>query len=168
MIKKPSDSEAFLRKHQPVHSGMDWLDLLVVQGTLKNLLHHHSSKASNFWCSAYFMGQLSVPDYWNYQLTFCPWSRQDKRAGSRVSLHFLPHSPLLPHPILDLTFTLGCWMEGHLALVPWVLKAGGGLGVLSTPAAPGITCLESQFHSSRQIEVFTLTWEFCFPNPSQV
>ena len=38
---------------------IDWFDLLVVQGTLKNLLYHHSSKASNFWCSAYFMGQLS-------------------------------------------------------------------------------------------------------------
>ena len=34
-------------------------------------------------------------------------------------------------------------MEGHFALVPGVLKAGGGLGVLSTPVAPGITCLES-------------------------
>ena len=38
---------------------MDWLDLPAVQGTLKSLLQHHSSKASNFWCSAYFMGQLS-------------------------------------------------------------------------------------------------------------
>ena len=33
---------------------MDWLDLLAVQGTLKSLLHHHSSKASIFWCSAFF------------------------------------------------------------------------------------------------------------------
>ena len=32
---------------------MDWLDLLAVQGTLKSLLQHHSSKASTFWCSAY-------------------------------------------------------------------------------------------------------------------
>ena len=38
---------------------MDWLDLLVVQGTLKNLLWHHSSKASVFRCSAFFMVQLS-------------------------------------------------------------------------------------------------------------
>ena len=48
------------------HSGlisfrMDWLDLLAVQGTLKSLLQHHSSKASILWCSAFFMVQLSHP-----------------------------------------------------------------------------------------------------------
>ena len=42
-------------------SRMDWLDLLAVQGTLKSLLHHHSSKASIFWCSAFFTAQLSHP-----------------------------------------------------------------------------------------------------------
>ena len=40
---------------------MDWLDLLAVQGTLKSLLQHHSSKASIFWCSAFFTVQLSHP-----------------------------------------------------------------------------------------------------------
>ena len=40
---------------------MDWLDLLTVQGTLKSLLHHHSSKASILWCSAFFIVQLSHP-----------------------------------------------------------------------------------------------------------
>ena len=48
------------------HSGlisfrMDWLDLLAVQGTLKSLLQHHSSKASIFWRSAFFTVQLSHP-----------------------------------------------------------------------------------------------------------
>ena len=38
---------------------MDWLDLLVVQGTLKSLLQHHSSKASILWCSAFFIMILS-------------------------------------------------------------------------------------------------------------
>ena len=38
---------------------MDWLDLLVVQGTLNNLVKHHSSKASILQCSAFFMVQLS-------------------------------------------------------------------------------------------------------------
>ena len=38
---------------------MDWLDLLAVQGTLKSLLQHHSSKASILWCSAFFRVQLS-------------------------------------------------------------------------------------------------------------
>ena len=40
---------------------MDWLDLLAVPGTLKNLLQHHSSKASILWCSAFFIVQLSHP-----------------------------------------------------------------------------------------------------------
>ena len=40
---------------------MDWLDLLAVQGTLKSLLQHHSSKASILQCSAFFILQLSHP-----------------------------------------------------------------------------------------------------------
>ena len=40
---------------------MDWFDLLAVQGTLKSLLQHHSSKASILWCSAFFIIQLSHP-----------------------------------------------------------------------------------------------------------
>ena len=48
------------------HSGlisfrMDWLDLLAVQGTLKSLLQHHSSKASILQCSDFFIVQLSHP-----------------------------------------------------------------------------------------------------------
>ena len=39
----------------------DWLDLLAVQGTLKSLFQHHSSKASILWCLAFFMIQLSHP-----------------------------------------------------------------------------------------------------------
>ena len=49
------------------HSGLisfriDWFDLLAVQGTLKNLFQHHSSKVSVLQCSAFFMVQLSHPD----------------------------------------------------------------------------------------------------------
>ena len=47
---------------------MDWLDLLAVQGILKSLLQHHSSKASILWHSVFFMVQLlltSIHDYWN-------------------------------------------------------------------------------------------------------
>ena len=48
------------------HSGLisfrvDWLDLLAVQGTLKSLLQHYSSKASILWCSSFFIVQLSHP-----------------------------------------------------------------------------------------------------------
>ena len=44
---------------------MDWLDLLAVQGTLKSLLQHHSSKASILWCSAFFYSPTltSMHDY---------------------------------------------------------------------------------------------------------
>ena len=45
---------------------MDWLDFLVVYGTLKSLLQHHSSKVSILWCSAFFIVQLSHP-----YMTFC-------------------------------------------------------------------------------------------------
>ena len=41
--------------------GIDWFDLLAVQGTLKSLLQHHTSKESIFQCSAFFMVQLSHP-----------------------------------------------------------------------------------------------------------
>ena len=40
---------------------IDWLDLLAVQGTLKSLLQHHSSKTSVLWCLAFFIVQLSHP-----------------------------------------------------------------------------------------------------------
>ena len=40
---------------------MDWLDHLAVQGTLKSLLQHHSSKASILWCSVFFIDQPSHP-----------------------------------------------------------------------------------------------------------
>ena len=51
---------------------MDWVDLLAVQGTLKSLLQHHSSKASILQHSALFIVQLSHPsiyDYWKIALT---------------------------------------------------------------------------------------------------
>ena len=44
-----------------IYFRMDWLDLLAVQGTLKSLLQHHSSKVSILWCSAFFIVQLSHP-----------------------------------------------------------------------------------------------------------
>ena len=59
-------SFSFSISHSSEYSGlisfrMDWLDLLAVQGTLKSLLQHHSSKASILQHSAFFMVQLSYP-----------------------------------------------------------------------------------------------------------
>ena len=50
---------------------MDWLDLLAVQGTLRSLLQHHSSKASILRCSAFFTVQLltSIHDHWKNHTT---------------------------------------------------------------------------------------------------
>ena len=52
----PSDECSILMSFE-----IDWLDLLAVQGTLKSLLQHHSSKASTLWHSAFFIVQLSHP-----------------------------------------------------------------------------------------------------------
>ena len=78
---------------------MDWLDILAVQGTLKSLLQHHSSKASILWCSAFFMGQLSHP-YMNTGKTIAltRWNFVEKVMSllfnmlSRLVIAFLPRS----------------------------------------------------------------------------
>ena len=81
---------------------MDWLDLLAIQGTLKNLLQHCSSKASILWCSACFTVQLSHP-YMTTGKTIA-LSRQifvDKVMSlllnmlSRLVITFLPRSKCL-------------------------------------------------------------------------
>ena len=81
---------------------MDWLDLLAVQGTLKSLLHHHSSKASVLWCSAFFKVQLSHP-YMTTGKTIA-WTRRTFVGKvmsllfnmlSRLAIPFLPRSKCL-------------------------------------------------------------------------
>ena len=56
---------------------MDWLDLLAIQGTLKSLIQHHSSKASILRCSAFFTVQLSHA----YMTTWSQWCNHSPRAG---------------------------------------------------------------------------------------
>ena len=78
---------------------MDWLDLLAVQGTLKSLLQHHSSKASILWHSAFFIVQLSHP-YMTTGKTIALTRRTfvDKvmcllfNMLSRLVINFLPRS----------------------------------------------------------------------------
>ena len=78
---------------------MDWLDLLAVQGTLKSLLQHHSSKASILWHSAFFLVQLSHP-YMNTGKTIAltRWTFASKVMSllfnmlSRFVIAFLPRS----------------------------------------------------------------------------
>ena len=78
---------------------MDWLDLLAVQGTLKSLLQHHSSKASILRCSAFFTVQLSHPYMTTGKTTaLTRWTFVGKVMSlllnilSRLIITFLPRS----------------------------------------------------------------------------
>ena len=78
---------------------MDWLDLLAVQGNLKSLLQHHSSKASILQCSAFFTAQLSHPHMTTGKTTaLTKWTIDGKVMSllfnmlSRLVITFLPRS----------------------------------------------------------------------------
>ena len=105
-------SFSFSISHSNEYSGlisfrMDWLDLLEVQGTLKSLLQHHSSKTSIFQCSAFFIVQLSHP-YMTTGKTIALTRRTfvDKVMSllfntlSRLAITFLPRSKRLLMPQL--------------------------------------------------------------------
>ena len=81
---------------------MDWLDLLAVQGTLKTLLQHHSSKASILWCSAFFTVQISHPYMTTGKtIALTRWTFVGKVMSlllhmlSRLVITFLPRSKRL-------------------------------------------------------------------------
>ena len=81
---------------------MDWLDLLAVQGTLKSLLQYHSSKASIFWHSAFFIVQLSHPYMTTGKtIALTRWTFSGKVMSllsnmlSRLVISFLPRSKRL-------------------------------------------------------------------------
>ena len=81
---------------------MDWLELLAVQGTLKSLLQHHSSKASILWHSAFFIVQLSHPDMTTGKtIALTRWTFVGKVMSllfnmlSRLVITFLPRSKYL-------------------------------------------------------------------------
>ena len=78
---------------------MDWLDLPAVQGTLKSLFHHHSSKASILRCSAFFIIQLSHPSMTTGKtITLTTWTFVGKVMSllfnmlSRLVIAFLSRS----------------------------------------------------------------------------
>ena len=78
---------------------MDWFDLFAVQGTLKSLLQHHSSKASILWHSAFFIVQLSHPYMTNGKtIALTRWTFVGKVMSllfnmlSRLVITFLPRS----------------------------------------------------------------------------
>ena len=82
--------------------GMDWLDLLAVQGTLKSLFQHHSSKASILRCSAFFIVQLSHSEMTTGKtIALTRWTFVGKVTSllfnmlSRLVITFLPRSKCL-------------------------------------------------------------------------
>ena len=82
-----------------ISSRIDWLDLLAVQGTLKSLVQHHSSKASILWCSAFFTVQLSHPYMTTGKtMALTRWTFVSKVMSllfnmlSRLVIAFLPRS----------------------------------------------------------------------------
>ena len=90
---------------------MDWLDLLAVQGTLKSLLQHNSSKASILWRSAFFIVQLSHP-YMPIGKTIALTRRTFVgkvlfNMLSRLVITFLPRSK---HPLIS-------WMHSPIAVI---------------------------------------------------
>ena len=111
---------------------MDWLDLLVVQGTLKSLLQLHSSKASIFWHLAFFIVQLSHPYMTTGKaIALTRWTFVGKVMSlllsmlSRLVITFLPRSKRL----------LISWLQSPSAVI-WELS-GGILHKYSTMSQPG-------------------------------
>ena len=94
--------------------GIDWLDLLAVQGTLKSLLQHHSSKASILQHSAFFTVQLSHPYMTTGKTTaFTRWTLVSKVMSlllnilSRLVITFLPRSK---RPLIS-------WLQSPFAVI---------------------------------------------------
>ena len=93
---------------------MDWLDILAVQGTLRSLLQHHSSKASVLWCSAFFLVQLSHPYMTTGKIVaLTRWTFVGKvmlllfNMLSRLVITFLPRSKRL----------LTSWLQSPSAVI---------------------------------------------------
>ena len=114
---------------------MDWLDLLAVQGTLKSLLQHHSSKASIHWHSAYFIVQLSYP----YKTTgktiaLIRWTFVGKVMSllfnmlSRLVITFLPRSKRL----------LISWLQSPSAVILEPIKIKSDTVSTVSPVSPSI------------------------------
>ena len=93
---------------------MDWLDLLAVQGTLKSLLQHHSSKASILWHSAFFIVQLSHP-YMTTGKTIALTRRTF--VGKVVSLLFNMLSRLVITFLPRSTCLLISWLQSPSAVI---------------------------------------------------
>ena len=92
----------------------DWLDLLAVQGTLKSLLQHHSSKAYILWCSAFFIVQLSHPYMTTGKtIALTKWTF----AGKVISLLFNMLSKLVIAFLPKSKHLLISWLQSPSAVI---------------------------------------------------
>ena len=110
---------------------MDWLDLLAVQGTLKSLLQHHSSKASILWHSAFFTVQLQHPYMTTGKTTALNrWTFVCKVMSllfnmlSRLVITFLPRSKRL----------LISWLQSPSAVILELKKIKSDTGSTVSPS----------------------------------
>ena len=92
---------------------MDWLDLFAVQETLKSLLQHHSSKASIFRCSAFFIVQLSHP----YMTTGKTIALTRTFVGKVMSLLFNMLSRLVIAFLPRSKYLLTLWLQSPSAMI---------------------------------------------------
>ena len=103
---------------------IDWLDFLAVQGILKSLLQHHSSKASILWCSSFFIVHLSHPYMTTGKtIALTRWTFVGKvisllfKMLSRLVITFFPRSKrlLISWWFLKLWLWKGCWGQTQQA-----------------------------------------------------
>ena len=94
---------------------MDWLDLLAVQGTLKSLLQHHSSKATILWHSAFFIVQLSHPYMTTRKIIALPrWAFVGKVLKTHVSNELVPGGDRWKQDALSFKMTEMPFLAGNL------------------------------------------------------
>ena len=99
---------------EPVSSNMDWLDLLAVQGALKSLLQHHSSKALILWCPAILMVQLSHPYMTTGKAIVLTWWTFVSKV---MSLLFNMLSRIVITFLLRSKHLLISWLQSPLAVI---------------------------------------------------
>ena len=121
---------------------MDWLDLFAVQGILKSLLQHHSSKASIFWHSAFFTVQLSHPDMTTGKtIALTRWTFVGKVMSllfnmlSRLVITFLPRGMRL----------LISWLQSPSAVILEPLKIKSDTVSTVSLSSDGTRCHDLSF-----------------------
>ena len=138
---------------------VDWLDLLAVQGTLKSLLQHHSSKASILRCSALFIAQLSHP-YMTTGKTIALTRRTfvDKVMSllfnmlSRLVITFLPRSKhLLISDYIPSVSSFQSLSRVQFFATPWIAAHQASLSITNSQSSLRLMSIESMMPSSHLI-----------------